>query len=327
MENKDVFETVTEKFSGGIKKTKNVFKQFLNYILLFALILVTAVLSFSTQEIVNPFSPDYLINLAYLIIINIFSMASFIPQGENNEKSKNTSYNNNLVSWGEKSTQIRNDKLIVKFRIFCKELTERLRKEKKDNYLYDATLDFDFYNKYLRQVSNKKLKKFLKPTEIKLLVLNTETNKKEEQIFVFQLSWRQIALIKKFRGIIKVLPINPARVLTGSNKIDQYEVARNKIPYKETEIIKKVSMLISWSVLMASIILVPTNSIGWAAIYTFVFRVFSIISWAFVGFYTGVNQIKRDNQDIKDRIIFMDEFLETQNPKETIINEETAEEK
>lgn len=314
----DVFEKTTETAGKIAKGTRNTFRQALNYILLLVLIIVTAVFSFTTVEIANVFSLQFFINLAYLIVINIFSMISFIPQGEKNEKEKSATYSANLTLWGTISASLIQAKQLMAFHRYCKYLTERLKQEKKENYIISASIDMDFYNKHLKNLSKKELQQYLKPT---MIYAENDTEHKNGELF--QLSRQQIKLIMLSRGIIKVNAINPLKVLNGSNKTDQYDVARNKMPYKEKTLIHRIFQLVLWSILCASVILVPTGSIGWASICMFIFRIFSIALYAFIGFSTGVNQIKHDNEDIKDRVIFINEFLE--HPAEQFEKQETKE--
>ena len=306
----DAFEKFTEQKNKLNYVVKNGFKQSINYILLLFLVGMTLILSYAIPSFYDGISSSMLINTGYLIIADALAMIMFVPQGEGNEMTKNISYQNNMLAWSKKSNAVRKDKHLMDFRAYCQEVNERLRKEKREKYIQDANIEPEFYNQVFEKLTIKELRKYLKPQIVTIKNFDENTKKYNESKINVQLSKMQFKMLKKAKGRIKIARLEPMRVLAGSETRGEYKIAQQKIKYSTKNITSRLLMVVAYSLLLGSVILVPNGQRGLMYLFSVIMRLTGIITSTFIGFYSGVKNIKNANEEAKERIIFIDEFYE-----------------
>lgn len=306
----DAFEKFTEQKNKLNYVVKNGFKQSINYILLLFLVGMTLILSYAIPSFYDGISPSMLINTGYLVIADALAMIMFVPQGEGNEMTKNISYQNNMLAWSKKSNSVRKDKHLMDFRAYCQEVNERLRKEKKEQYIQNANIEPEFYHQVFEKLTIKELRKYLKPQIVTIKNFDDNTQKYNESKINVQLSKMQFKMLKKAKGRIKIARLEPMRVLAGSETRGEYKIAQQKIKYSTKNITSRLLMVVAYSLLLGSVILVPNGQRGLMYLFSVIMRLTGIITSTFIGFYSGVKNIKNANEEAKERIIFIDEFYE-----------------
>lgn len=306
----DAFEKFTEQKNKLNYVVKNGFKQSINYILLLFLVGMTLILSYAIPSFYDGISSSMLINTGYLVIADALAMIMFVPQGEGNEMTKNISYQNNMLAWSKKSNSVRKDKHLMDFRAYCQEVNERLRKEKREQYIQNANIEPEFYHQVFEKLTIKELRKYLKPQIVTIKNFDDNTQKYNESKINVQLSKMQFKMLKKAKGRIKIARLEPMRVLAGSETRGEYKIAQQKIKYSTKNITSRLLMVVAYSLLLGSVILVPNGQRGLMYLFSVIMRLTGIITSTFIGFYSGVKNIKNANEEAKERIIFIDEFYE-----------------
>lgn len=306
----DAFEKFTEQKNKLNYVVKNGFKQSINYILLLFLVGMTLILSYAIPSFYDGISSSMLINTGYLVIADALAMIMFVPQGEGNEMTKNISYQNNMLAWSKKSNSVRKDKHLMDFRAYCQEVNERLRKEKREQYIQNANIEPEFYHQVFEKLTIKELRKYLKPQIVTIKNFDDNTQKYNESKINVQLSKMQFKMLKKAKGRIKIAKLEPMRVLAGSETRGEYKIAQQKIKYSTKNITSRLLMVVAYSLLLGSVILVPNGQRGLMYLFSVIMRLTGIITSTFIGFYSGVKNIKNANEEAKERIIFIDEFYE-----------------
>ena len=306
----DAFEKFTEQKNKLNYVVKNGFKQSINYILLLFLVGMTLILSYAIPSFYDGISSSMLINTGYLVIADALAMIMFVPQGEGNEMTKNISYQNNMLAWSKKSNSVRKDKHLMDFRAYCQEVNDRLRKEKREKYIQDANIEPEFYHQVFEKLTIKELRKYLKPQIVNIKNFDENTQKCNESKINVQLSKMQFNMLKKAKGRIKIARLEPMRVLAGSETRGEYKIAQQKIKYSTKNITSRLLMVVAYSLLLGSVILVPNGQRGLMYLFSVIMRLTGIITSTFIGFYSGVKNIKNANEEAKERIIFIDEFYE-----------------
>ena len=306
----DAFEKFTEQKNKLNYVVKNGFKQSINYILLLFLVGMTLILSYAIPSFYDGISSSMLINTGYLVIADALAMIMFVPQGEGNEMTKNISYQNNMLAWSKKSNSVRKDKHLMDFRAYCQEVNDRLRKEKREKYIQDANIEPEFYHQVFEKLTIKELRKYLKPQIVTIKNFDENTQKYNESKINVQLSKMQFKMLKKAKGRIKIARLEPMRVLAGSETRGEYKIAQQKIKYSTKNITSRLLMVVAYSLLLGSVILVPNGQRGLMYLFSVIMRLTGIITSTFIGFYSGVKNIKNANEEAKERIIFIDEFYE-----------------
>ena len=134
-----------------------------------------------------------------------------------------------------------------------------------------------------------------------------ELFKKDNTLTRKQKSW-----IKKTKKTIKVPAINPLLILAGV-QVSKRIVGQRKVSNKTKIMANKTASTITTVIIFSSIALVPVEAIGWAMIGLYALRLLARLTASISGFYGGIKKIKDDNSDNKEKIIFINEFLEKDN--------------
>lgn len=309
MENKNnVFEEASNTIDKSKELVRNTFKTFLNYISYLIIIAITVFFSLAYIGFTNKITWDAVLQAGIILAINISSMSIFILQGEDNEKNKSSTYKTNLIVWAKKVNLLETKKLIMQFRAYCKERTEQLRQEIKESLIASAGIEVKFYEEHLSGLSLKQLKQ-----------LRIEVDKRNEKNFTIKDNDLQLLVLtrhdyrklKKASGEIKVKPISYAKILAGSIRGKTNKALQEHSgSYKAMSVGIKSLSIIFFALATVVVSILPTGANGFQAVLDIAWRIFGVTVSSIMGFYTGVKSIKIQNSDNKEKILFIDEFLE-----------------
>lgn len=276
------------------ERAKMFVERFLNYILLSFIIVALGFASFFTFNIDGEITRLVIVNIIILTLANIASLSLFIPQGKGYESKYNSSFKQNANEWSNLSYLIQTD-YSRKFIKFCKETTEEKRIDKLENILKSALMTLKEFEKEIAPLSDEKFKLFLE---------------KKDQYGRNEFTKKQKKLLKKARGKIKVVPIDPTIILLGATTNSKFDVGKvEKLSADQKIFAKKVFNTIVYSIIIAMVGIMPTPNDLWLSIALFVLRVTTIFSSAVAGFYAGIKAIKERNELIKRNIFFLKLFI------------------
>ena len=290
MDDKNIFADVNaekNKITNTIKRTA---KNYLPYILLIVNIAFRIVLRLYDTSVVNPFTPVFVLDAITSVISTMFCYIVFIPLGEENERLNSPSYKPNCIRWGDLSSKIRTTGLLEAFRKYCQAQLEIERSELKAVIIgNNTTFSFDEYKERFSHLNN---------AELKGLYEKGKLTKDEYKA------------IKKCNGKIKVKPINSVLILSGVAKASYNDAGRNDSNFLIKWLAKKPLAIVSLSVLFNAISATFIGLSGFSVIYEMVIDSLFIIFASFVGYGAGEQAIRDKDDKIKNRILFIESFLE-----------------
>lgn len=292
MEDKNLFADVNaskDKVTTSIRKTVG---NALPYILLALIIIFRVLLEIFQTSIVNPFTPVFFLDTSISIAVTIFCYIVFIPQGEKSERLNSPSYKPNCARWGELSTKIRTGGMLDSFRKYCREQLEIERREIKAVIIGNNTsFSFEEYTERFSRLGDE---------ELKALYESGELTKEEYKA------------IRKCNSRIKVKPINSVLILSGVARANYNDAGRDEGNYILRWLTKRPLMAVLFAIITRGI---TGTFIGLnvSVIYGMVLDTLSIIIASFVGYGAGEQAIRDKDDKIKNRILFIESFLEKPN--------------
>lgn len=290
MDEKNIFSDVNAnkfKIANTIKRTA---KNYLPYILLMVNIAFRIVLRLYDTSVDNPFTMVFVLDAITSVISTMFCYVVFIPLGEENERLNSPSYKSNCARWGDLSAKIRTGGLLEKFRSFCQAQLEVEREEIKAVIIGNSTsFSFDEYTERFSQLSKK---------ELKVLRDNGEVTKDEYKA------------ILRCNAKIKVKPINSVLILSGVAKANYNDAGRDSSNFVLKWLAKKPLAIVAMSVAVNAISAKFIGLSGLSVIYEMVIDALFIIFASFVGYGAGEQAIRDKEDKIKNRILFIESFLE-----------------
>ena len=289
MEENNVFADANAKKNKITTSIKEKAVNYLPYILLALIIICRVLLEIFHTTVVNPFTPIFFLDTAISIALTLFCYMVFIPQGEKNERLNSPSYKPNCDRWGTLSSKIRTGGMIDSFRKYCQEQLEIERREIKAVIIgNNTTFSFDEYIERFSRLSD---------DELKALHLAGELTEGEYKA------------ILKCNGKIKVKPINSVLILSGVARATYNDAGREETNFLLKWIAKRPFMMMLFAIVIKAI---SGTFAGFdvSVVYGMILDTLSIIMASFVGYGAG-EQVIRDREDkIKNRILFIENFLE-----------------
>ena len=274
-------------------RIKDFIMQNLIFIVLFFNIVLNIVSKLYNIGFQNPFSVEFFLNLSVSIATSMLTYALFIPFGKNNEKLANPSYKANVSFWGELSDLVRSGYNSL-FGAFCKAQLDVEREDKKRAIICNNTLIS--YEEYLENYKGKT------KLYIKTLVNQGKLTRKEARAI-------NRANGNAFFNHTKVRPINPVLILSGVRKSQLNDCGRADGSYAMNRLFSRPFVIFATNVLINTI---TTSFAGGAAnaIFDMFLSVLLIVMASVCGYSTGVTSVRRDNDNIKNRILFLSLFCE-----------------
>lgn len=290
MEEKNLFADVNagkSKITNTIKRTA---KAYLPYILLILNIVFRIVIQLYDTKVVNPFSPVFLLDSITTIISTMFCYIVFIPLGEDNERLNSPSYKPNCARWGELSTRIRTKGLLESFRQYCKEQIEVERREIKAVLIgNNTTLSFEEYTEHYSELSEAELTKLYEEGK---------------------LTKGEYKTIKKCNNKIEVKPINSVLILSGVARATYNDAGRDGGNFVLRWLARRPIFIIAVSIIINALSANFIGLAGYSVIYSMVIDALCIIFASLVGYGAGEQAIRDKDDKIKNRILFIESFLE-----------------
>lgn len=239
---------------------------------------------------VNPLSIEYMLDLCVSISSTMLCYACFIPLGKKSEKDKGGSYNANLIAWSALSGQVREKGLTRKFSEFCHDQLDIERDERRREIICNnSMISYEQYIKEFKGLSKSQTKRLMHMKKI------TSTQKKT---------------IDRANANIRVKPINPLLILCGVAHSSFNDAGRKSGTYASTWLISRPLVIIVTSTII-NVIQGSWNELdGISALYDMFIAILGIIIASTVGYSVGVKTIRKENDKIKTRIVFLQEFVE-----------------
>ncbi len=285
------------KINEGTTSVVNKFKDFFMRNLLIIVLLFNIALEIVSKlyriGFSNPFSVEFFLELAITTTTSMICYICFIPFGKADEKKNNPSFSQNLTLWGKLSDIVRNGYNEL-FRAFCVEQLEVEREDKRRAIIGNNTLiSFSIYEEKYKGLSK---------AEISALVKSGEITKKEAKAI-------NQANGNSFVNLVKVRPINPVIILSGVKKMQINDAGRTDSAYTINWLISRPFIIFATNAILSAI---TTSFIGgWQnAILDMFLSVLMILLASICGYSVGVNSIRRDNDIVKSRILFISLFTE-----------------
>lgn len=295
MDNKenDFFEKTIENLEEAKSGVTNFIERYINWLMLFLIFGVLGFLTFFSLGLQNFYTDEFIANVVVLIVFSNIAMYMFALQSKKRERKANQSYKSNVETWSSLTSIIQNGNG-EEFLEFCKEKTEAKRIEKRNSYIVKIPMTVEKFEKEVLELDDKEFKEYLKQKD--KYGNNFFTNKQKK-------------LLKKSKGKIKVKTINPPIVLLGTKNKGSFDVGEKEMFSIENKIqASKTIQTIIMSIISASLILLPTNTVGWAMIGLYLFRIVFIFASAILGHYSGILAIEERNDLIKRNIFFLKIF-------------------
>ena len=289
----NAYSRINEGTTSVVNKFKDFFMRNLLIIVLLFNIALEIVSKLYRIGFSNPFSVEFFLELAITTTTSMICYICFIPFGKADEKKNNPSFSQNLTLWGKLSDIVRNGYNEL-FRTFCVEQLEVEREDKRRAIIGNNTLiSFSIYEEKYKGLSK---------AEISALVKSGEITKKEAKAI-------NQANGNGFVNLVKVRPINPVIILSGVKKMQINDAGRTDSAYTINWLISRPFIIFATNAILSAI---TTSFIGgWQnAILDMFLSVLMILLASICGYGVGVNSIRRDNDIVKSRILFISLFTE-----------------
>ena len=331
MEN-DILNKTTDTISQVTKKTKTGIKNYITIITILVLLLFTIAISLGELQFKDGTSLEFWINLVYLVLISVVSLCVMLPLGADNEKKMLAGYYENRKTWASKTGYIVNNGKSTSFNDYCKEFTNKLRKEKRESYVLEASISLNDYYNFFAKMTPKELRKYYihcKKERKEVEKYDYKPVEREEQASLINntipLSLAQYRLLKRTKKAIRVKPIIPTRILNASHNKHEYSIGQSQTPFVAKILSIRIIGIIVYSLILATIVVVPTGETGLSVFIAIIIRLFGVITSAVMGYASGRQMTRNDNTDTLDRIAFISGFLEQY--KVNHVQQETQESK
>lgn len=264
-------------------------KEFFPFIILILNILVTIGSKLFDTWLENPFTVDFFISLGINLLTTMFCYSCFIKYGEKNEKLCSPSYFTNVDRWSKMSGDVRNHHN-DEFTSYCKNQVELEREEKRISYIVNHTMiSIPTYNEQYRGKTK---------ADIEKLVEEGKLTKAEARY------------VNKANSPIYVRPINAISILCGIHGTTANDAVRDGIISNSARSIlfRPIGVLILTAVI--SMVKGVWVGVGDAsAIFDMIYSMFMIVISSIMGYSSGANSARKENDRIKGRIYFIEKFL------------------
>lgn len=290
----NTYSKVAAKQNDATKKLVKFGKDFCPFIILILNIVVKVCSRLFNTWLENPFTADFFIQLGTDILTTMFCYATFLKFGVNNEKALSNTFESNLATWGTLSNKVRNGNS-DKFIDYCREQVEKEREEKRYAIIQNHTMIT--IEKYEKEYKIKTVE------EIEQLYLDGKLTKKEAKY------------INKANATHKVRPINPLLILCGVKEGNINNVGREGISTSTLYILSRPVLMF---ILTALVTMFKGSWVGISdasAIFDMLYSILLIVFSSVIGYTSGADCVRKENDKIKGRIYFLERFIHSQIPQ------------
>ena len=301
MDNKTAFDRLEGEKNAVTNKVKGVLSEYLVYFLLFFALAVQIVSKLYTVNVQNIITPSYILGMVTSITITMLVYIVFVPTGSQKELERSDSFHDNMRRWGELSANVRNGRSDP-FTLYCRRREESEREERRREIITNGCLmDFEKYKRDYLPMSKKQLRSALKKNEI---------------------TQEEYSCILKANRTRRVKPINPLLILCGVERYNINDAGRKTRTGISKKILSRPFIILATNILLNSINPVFQGLNNADAVYAMLLSCLSTILSAYAGYVVGVEQIKRRNEIVKNRIFFIENFEEDQKKNANIDNKQ-----
>lgn len=242
----------------------------------------------------NPFSPAFFVQLGTNILTTMATYVCFLAYGNSAFKATNSSYINNIKTWSDYSTDIRQN-ASVEFCEYCRDyertVVENKRRERLERL---CMIPYEVYKEKYRSLSREKLDALVKAGEI---------SKREKQAIL----WAS-APVRQTR-------IEAVAILCGSDSVRVERIAANKRNYALKSVVARPFSMLLISAMMSFLtsrwVGISTADVFFSIVYSCALIFFAGIS----GNSAGNANARREAADVKSRIFFIDGFRASRKEK------------
>jgi hypothetical protein len=245
----------------------------------------------------NPFTIEFFLELSISITTSMICYISFIPFGKSEEKKQNSSYYKNIDFWGVLSDMVRTGHNNL-FREFCLSQVDVEREEKRRAIIGNATIiPFETYVSEYMGKSRKYIINLCKSGMLTRKESRAINKANGNNLFSF------------LYNPIKVKPINPVIILSGVRRTQINDAGRSDRSYTANWLISRPFIIFATNAIFNAI---TTSFIGnWQnAVFDMFLSVLLVIMASICGYSAGVTSIRKENDKVKNRILFLSLFSE-----------------
>ncbi len=272
MTEKDLFSMLAEKRESTLLSVKRSLADYTGGILLSVCVLLTALFPLVALRLVNPFSPEFLVNTAYTCCSSYLAYLLFFPEGKRTEAMRNGSFIKGEGRLLFLSLPIK-EGFLSAFSLFCERKSfEELAVRKKH---------------FLTSRGYKEEKE--------------ENTKKERR--------RQARLLRQ-ADRLPLRPIEPSLILCKEGSMPLCDVGRPHLSYGARAALMRPPLLLFGSLLLSSVAILPGGPLDFAALVKILSGIFGVTMAAFSGYSAGCREIRWENGLNERRILFLSSFYQ-----------------
>lgn len=286
----ELYDEITQNRAEFHAKLTQTAKDYFPFIVLLFNISLSVLSQLYRIGFVNPLSVEYILDLCVSLSSTMLCYACFIPLGKKSEKDKGSSYSANLIAWSELSGTVRQKGLTRRFSEFCFDQLDIERDERRREIICNhSMISYEQYVNEYKGLSKKQTKRLVQAKRI------TPAQKKT---------------IDRANANIRVKPINPLLILCGVAHSSFNDAGRKSGAYASTWLMTRPLIIIATSLVINAIQGSWNEMDGIAALYDMFIAILGIIIASTVGYSVGKKTIQKENDKIKTRIVFLQEFIE-----------------
>ena len=285
--------SAAERVETGRHKIKRAFGDHMSAIFVIVLLLLQVLLPFVTAGVRNPLTPDYILNTTLSVSSTLFGWYMFLPTGRR-ERAAMPDYRAVVEKWQNISRKIMEQGYLSAFRRFCttyaRDEAERI-KQSRLLVLENAGVSRETFVTKYRDMPRRHLLSARRRGE---------------------LTREQYRLVLFCRKPVREQPISPNFVLAGDERGRVADAVRPDF-YERRVMITKPFLCLLWVVLISFFFPTTRENVNVLdVVVNIVIRIFCVCMSSFSGFVTGARAAGFRMNNISGRLIFMNEFFETQ---------------
>ena len=271
MNENDPFLLIAERRDAAVVRMRREFSEYTGGLLLTVCIVLTALCPLVALRLVNPFSPEFFVNTAYTGISSYLAYLLFFPEGKRVEEKRNRLNLEANERLSRLSAPIRAG-YFSRFVAYCRERTEEERSAAQRRYL-----------------------------------ARHGAGDEESRL---ALGKRRLRRILRRAARIRVLPIDPARILCAEGNTPLSDVGRRRLSYGARAMLARPPILLAGTVLLSSVMVFPSDVTGLSAAVKILSAVVGVMTAAFSGYAAGCGEIRYRGGLAERKCLFLAAFYE-----------------
>lgn len=283
MNEPDLFSALADKRESTLLLARRTLADRTGGILLSVCVLLTALFPLVALRLVNPLSPDFLVNTAYTCCSSYLAYLLLFPEGKKTEAARNRPFIEGEARLLSLSRPIKADCLLP-FTRFCERKSQEALCERKKHFLSSH--------------GYKEEKEGAAPKERK----------------------KAHRLLRRAERL-PLRPIEPSLILCKEGSMPLSDVGRPRLSYGARAALWRPPLLLFSSLLLSSVAILPGGPLDFAALVKILSGVFGVTMAAFAGYSAGCQEIRWESGSNERRILFLSSFYQEEGieiPKEAL---------